>query len=237
MNRLLTTCALLALAAPAAGAQLATTNFGTLCGVSTGGPVCVTGSAELYAGMLKVYVQNAQGGVGDLTTNGTLHRVTGFGLYYTGASMGPAGVLGGVIPGGGLTNGVYQLDNPGPAGLDESWLAAAGLNGNGGIFGCDDPTGNNNDVSSCSGALVFQFDGIDETMVRMDELGFAFRSQSIGSVDGSYKCYSTNARGTEHSCMPTMTSTPEPATFALLGSGILALGGVGLVRRRRDTQG
>lgn len=234
MKRLLFTAALVAAVAPTADAQLlGSANFGTLCSeLSSGTLVCASGSAELYTGVLKVSVQNVQGPAGDLVTNGTEHRIMSFGLYYDGVSMGPSGEFASATAGSWSDGPNSALENPGPAGGGWTWLLGAQAPGSGGMHGCD-AVGGPATVSSCDGPIVFTFSNIDEQLVDMSRLNFAFRSQSVPEAPGSIKCYATNAAGTDHSCLP-LTTTPEPGTVVLLASGILGLGGFGLARRRRE---
>ena len=90
------------------------------------------------------------------------------------------------------------------------------------------------DVSTCAGPLTFRFNGINAAAVRLDDLHFAFRAQSVGRNGESVKCYSSDPASSSHDCIPrvTVSVTPEPATVAMLATGLLGIGGV-TVRRRR----
>lgn len=153
--------------------------------------------------------------------------------------MGAAGPFAAPVPGGGWQNGFSasggQITNPGPAG-SETWLLGASMGGSGGILGCTDPTGNGADVSSCAGPLTFRFDFASTAGIRMQDLEFAFRAQSMGATGQSTKCYTSDAQGSAMACEPWTppTATPEPATVVLMASGLLGVFGVARHRRRRE---
>lgn len=208
-------------------------SFGTICGSFNSAQSCATVSGQLFAGYMEVYLQNAEGP----GMPGDVSRITGIGVYYLGGpSMGSMGVLGAPIPGGNWVDGFSgggAVNSPGPQGT-ETWLAAASAASPGGIYGCTDPTGAVGDVSSCAGPLTFRFNFTNTSAVRVTDLEFAFRAQSLGP-DGAWstKCYTSDAASSDHACAPFIT-TPEPATVVLMASGLLGVFGITL-RRRGET--
>ena len=212
--------------------------FGDYCTLASNGQtVCTSVSTTFFSNasgsFMQVDVQNLQGPDGQ----GVAHRITGIGLYYQGSGNGMAELVSG--PTGAWTNGVpnsFWGNGAGnSAGAGYSLFAGASVANNaGGLYGCTQ-VGNANGTSTCAAPGVFLFEIADDVTLPA-ELHFGFRSQAVAPDGGSAKCYSTTPEGQSHGCWTTTTTvTPEPATVMLLASGILGLGGFGLVRRRRET--
>ena len=204
--------ALAGLASPAAAADW------SLCGTSsTGFLSCASASASVSGSTLTVNLNNLYPGQGET------HVLTGFGFYYTGSTLGTATFASGPAN---WSGDLSSLGAPGPTAPPAwTWFATSSTNGVGNGIGP-------------SGSAAFTFT-LSQTLTEDDlsRLNFAFRAQSSGpDGEGSIKCYQTDDIQSEHSCFPVTTTTPEPATMALMGSGLFALAGFGAVRRRRNNQ-
>ena len=188
----------------------------SLCATSSNGFLsCAAAEASIVGNTLTVTVTNLYPGEGDE------HVLTGFGFYYAnGAESATASALNSSTIGG-WDLGLGPLDSPGP-GAGYTWLGGASTSGVGDGIGHDS-----------NATFVFTLTG----PVELADLEFAFRAQSTGpDGEGSTKCYPTDNIESEHSCLGLTTTVPEPATVALMGTGLLGLGGFGALRRRRGTQ-
>lgn len=122
------------------------------------------------------------------------------------------------------------------------------LNGKGeaGVTGCT-PLGSNQDRhwSTCqsfpgTNYVEFRFtnlssDFLAQSSFTATNVGLAWHAQVLDN-DESIKCYTTDDSGNEsvqHPCVPS-TTVPEPATVVLMASGLLAMAGAGVVRRRKQ---
>jgi hypothetical protein len=231
----------LALMAVAVPAKAETLNFDYYC-VGTGAlQACASVRLQSVGNSLTMQVWNLNGTVGGQ------HTMTSIGLYH--ASYDWTGKV------NSYSVNYHQQDGTvSPIDIKQYWTAKAaadiktlagvkvelaeGNNSNAGIIGCTDPGGSNqkwatcwNGGSSFPGAPFVQFNFNLSKNFSLEDVDLRWHSQQL--ADGSSVKCDTGGAGDYPPCEP-VTVVPEPASVALMATGLVAI--VGVVRRRSRKQ-
>ena len=225
----------------------ATKNFNFRCTMNTTLRACasfrVTTSINLSGGTdVVMMVRNLQGAAPDQVGGSIITRV---GLTSPANIIGTASGL--VVGTSGTVGTVNQAD---PAGPDTKWLiknegingavqfsaSASGAKKNGGVIGCNAAGVSPNDYfQTCAGLgqtgfVTFSFHTTGNWDASQAEVGIAY--QGVVGIPHAVECRTEVGPADPSYCAQASVS-PEPATVALMATGLLGLGGGALMRRRK----
>jgi len=216
-------------------------SFGTMC---SPGAVKTCVSMYMYTTnfggntQVRLFVRNAQGAAPWIpdNTGGSILRRLGIVAPTTG------GLLNNSL--GIITHGAFHFGNPGSlwgvrtgGGIGGPIEVTAGVstNNNGGIEGCNNPLVQvGNRYRTCGNQWVeFTFSTVNAWSANNAEVAFITASYANGTL--GQECDSGQPAPGSGRFYCGMV-TPEPISMLLLGSGLAGVGGMGIIRRRKQNE-